>query len=82
MPVPPSPSLIVTVSLATRVRRTKNEGVTEGRTPQSEVGTTLVRRTNLNASVALTGAASYTTSRTRNEKNINVTALAADTRPD
>jgi hypothetical protein len=41
-------------TLATRVRRTKNEGVTEGRRPQSEVGTTLVRRTNLNASVAVT----------------------------
>ena len=51
--VPPSPSLIVMVSLATRVRRTKNEGVTEGRTPQSEVGATLVRRTNLKASVVV-----------------------------
>jgi hypothetical protein len=52
--VPPSPSLIVTVSLATRVRRTKNEGVAEGRTSQSEIGATLVRRTNLKASVAVT----------------------------
>jgi hypothetical protein len=52
--VPPSPYLIVMVSLATRVRRTKNEGVAEGRTSQSEVGTTLVRRTNLKASVAVT----------------------------
>ena len=52
--VPPSPSLIVMVSLATRVRRTKNEGVTEGRRLQSEAGTTFFRRTNLNASVALT----------------------------
>jgi hypothetical protein len=54
LPVPPSPSLIVTVSLATRVRRTKNEGVAEGRTSQSEVGTTLVRRTNVKASAAVT----------------------------
>jgi len=36
------------------VRRTKNEGVTEGRTPQSEVGTTLVRRTNLKAGGCVT----------------------------
>jgi hypothetical protein len=28
--------------------------VAEGRTPQAEVGTTLLRRTNLNASVAST----------------------------